>query len=122
MMDRDGYGHGIDEVIESCCGGYDSADYVRLAMAAAAEAGLETDKLAELRSWLEAPVSHTGILSAEMVNEALAHPCSRYQCLDALTAAPGAGLLRLCLAALDQAGVSQRAQGYVQELLWGEPA
>lgn len=133
-MDSYGYGiENIDELLEQFCGSYDSADFVRLAMAAATEAALEPEQLTRLRAWLEAPVSHTAILQPEAVRLGLgAHdawvgdpswgsPGSSIE--HALVAVPpGAGLIRFCLAALDQAGMSARGQEHVRALLRGAQA
>jgi hypothetical protein len=126
-MSADTYGHGIDEVIEKHCGSYDSADYVRLAMATATDLWLTEqltdEQLTGLEAWLMAPVSHTAILSADAAALVLQqHDYSGIHSRDiesALSAVARANLRCLCLAALDQAGMSVRGQEHVRALLRG---
>jgi hypothetical protein len=136
MYDGPKYGHGIDEIIEGHCGGYEAEDYVRLAMAAATEAGLGQEALDGIRLWLTTDPG----ASAEAVRAGLeAHDSARedivrrgcsgllhgaygsdvHPVLMAAVATPQKRLPALALAALDQADVSLAHQLSIRSLLRG---
>ncbi len=129
-----GYGYGLDELLEQHCTTYDSADYVRLAMAAATEAGASPEQLAGLRDCLEHRVSHTVILQPDAVTVELwehdhyagdphtgadAGTCGFFgdDIERALRQCADDDLLHLAMAALDQAGMSRAGQGHVRAIL-----
>jgi hypothetical protein len=124
-----GYGEPIDGALEDWCRVYEQADFVRLAMAVAVDVGLPEQTLQSIRDELLRPSSHTGILSGTVVEIALEEHdgyVSGDVCDgtwgelvdDVLAQVSGpVDLLRLCLAALDQAGMSRRGQERVQDLL-----
>lgn len=132
------YGHGIDEIIEGHCGQYEAEDYVRLAMAAATEAGLSDAALSAIRTWLEAPAGRSAILSREAVALGLkrhdrdreeieqrgcsglmhgAYGSDVHPVLLAAVATPQKRLPLLALAALDQAGLAVQGQDLIRSLL-----
>lgn len=118
MSANDGYGAEIDEIIDEHCGDYETADFVRLGLGAAAAFGLYTRDLnmSELYRLLTLPTSCTGILHPWDVEDGIrAH---KTRPVPAFVATVGADLLgELCLAALDQAGLSRSGQTAVRALL-----
>lgn len=121
-----GYGEPIDHAIDRHCAGYDSIDFLRLAWAALAEAGLHVAWiLAPLLCAEEARSAKAITASAESHNNCFSYGYAEHidRALDAVAPSdrdePAAQiiLVRLALAALDQAGVSAAGQRTAAERL-----